>query len=122
MCQEKRKPAKEEWLEEAERAYNEMFGPGGRRNKKPATFTELEDQACEVGERLTRWLLEKKISKEAGESSCEEEECPCPRCGKAAKRKEEGQEVRELRARPGPVAFDRQGYYCPSCRKVFFPS
>jgi len=120
----KGKPDKEEWLREAERAYEKVFGQRDKVGKNPRfpTFTELEEEAVQEGNQLARWLLEGKISSEAESSDCHGEECNCPRCGRACKRKKEDLETRDLRSRPGSVSFKRYEYYCDSCRKSFFPA
>ncbi len=119
----KGKPDKEEWLREAERAYERVFGQRDkvRESTRFPTFTELEEEAVQEGNQLARWLLEGKISSETESSDFHREECDCPRCGRACKRKREELKVRDLRSRPGSVSFKRYEYYCVSCRKSFFP-
>jgi hypothetical protein len=118
------KPDKEQWLKEAEEAYEKVFGPrdkvpeGGR----PLTFSEIEEEAVREGNKLARWLLEGKISRETDSSGCHAEQCTCPHCGKPAKRKREDLDTRELQTRPGAVSFERYEYHCCSCRRSFFPS
>jgi len=87
----KGKPDKEEWLREAERAYERVFGQRDKVGNSPGfpTFSELEDKAVREGNQLARWLLEGKLSSEAESSDCHREECSCPRCGRASKRKNE---------------------------------
>lgn len=116
--------SKEAWLKEAEKAYEKVFGERDRIRKGggPMTFSEIEDEAVREGNQLARWLLEGKISAQSEESGCHEETCPCPHCGKLAKRKREDVDTRQLRARPGTVSMDRYGYFCAWCRRVFFPS
>ena len=120
----KGKPDKEEWLREAEQAYERVFGQRDKvgTNARFPTFTELEEEAVREGNQLARWLLEGKISNEAQSSDCHREECSCPRCGNACKRKEEEQKSRDLRSRAGSVSLKRCEYYCVSCRKSFFPA
>ena len=124
MSFKKGKPDKEEWLREAERAYEAVFGQRDRttQDHRPLTFSEIEEEAVQEGNRLARLLLEGKLSSEAAGSLYQEEECSCPRCGGAAKRKREDQETREIQARPGTVSFRRYEYYCRACRRSFFPS
>jgi len=121
MCAEREKPQKQQWLEEAERAYEEFFARKSKSGKRLGTFRELEGWAVVAGDRLGRWLLERKISSESTEAEREKEH-DCPYCGKPARPREEGPERREVYAKPGSVCFEREGFYCPSCRKVFFPS
>lgn len=113
---------KEEWLREAEGAYERIFGQrdkvgeGGRL----ATFSELEEEAVREGNQLARWLLEGKISSQAASSGCEGEHCNCPHCGRSAKRQREDSDPREIHTRPGSVSLKRYEYYCSSCRRSFF--
>ena len=111
-----KKPDSEGWLEEARRTYDQIFG--AKAPKDLLTFRQIEAYAVAQGERLTRWLLERMLI----EDGAHPETWPCPHCGKPASAKEEGPEPREIIAKPGSVGFARQGYFCPSCRKVFFPS
>jgi hypothetical protein len=112
---------KETWFEEAKRAYEEFCRKRAQSGQGLGTFSELEQQSVEAGDRLARFLIASAISNESTESD-HREECDCPRCGKPAKRRDETAETRELHARPGAVAFGRQAYYCVRCRKVFFPN
>ena len=75
MSSDEVRPSKEEWLEEAEKAYERAFGERDRKHGRPSTFVELEEAACEEGDRLTRWLLEKKIGCES--ESCNSGAQPC---------------------------------------------
>jgi hypothetical protein len=46
--------------------------------------------------------------------------CPC--CGGIGKSRDEDREHRDLAGQYGIVGFEREGFYCGRCRKVFFPS
>lgn len=122
MSSKRGTPDKEEWLRKAEEAYEKVFGERDRlgQGRGSATFSEIEAEAVEEGNRLARWLIEGKISSEAEALDSHGEECPCPFCGKPAKRKREDLEDREVHARPGAVSFERYGYYCVPCRRLFF--
>ena len=124
MCKERCKPDKTEWIKEAEQAYERVFGERDRATEACgiATFSEIEDEVVRESNKLARWLLEGKISSESAHSGCGEENCPCPFCGKLAKRKREDLEGREIHARPGTVSFQRYEFYCGPCRRSFFPS
>ncbi len=112
---------KEAWFEETKRAYEEFLNKRARRGPGLGTFNELEAQAVEAGDHLARFLIENSVSAQRPASD-PQQDCDCPRCGKPAKRKGEEPETRELQAKPGSVAFDRQAYFCVPCRKVFFPN
>jgi hypothetical protein len=75
----------------------------------------VENQAVELGDaisaELTRQLSQRRSV--AGEA-------PCPHCGEPGRY--EGVRERELIGRRGPVALPEPEYFCPCCRKAFFPS
>ena len=102
---------KEDWFVETKLAYEEFLSKRRAMGNRLGTFSEIEAQAAEAGDRLTRFLIEKAISEESTESG-EEKECNCPRCGKPSKRKDDESERREIESKRGPVSFTRPGYYC----------
>lgn len=122
MSRKRGAPNKEEWLREAEKAYEKVFGQRDKlgEGRRPMTFTEIESEAVQEGNKLARWLLEGKISTEAEAADCHAEECNCPVCKRPAKRRSEDLETRDVHARPGAVSFERYGYYCVPCRRLFF--
>ena len=61
-------PDKEAWFEEAKRAYEEFLGRRAQRGTGLGTFSELEAQAEEAGDRLARFLIERVISAESAMS------------------------------------------------------
>lgn len=80
----------------------------------PSRFEALEDAAVEVGDALTRELLEQELAAQA------EVECHCPTCGAAGLRKRERE--RSIQTRRGPVPVTEIECYCRRCRRSFFPS
>jgi hypothetical protein len=79
-----------------------------------ARFTVLEDAAVAVGDAITAEIMERELSLEA--------ECrgDCPGCGQRGLKKGERQRV--LQTRRGEVKFAEPEFYCPRCRRAFFPS
>lgn len=75
----------------------------------------VENQAVElsdaIGVELTRQL---SLGREA------ETEATCPQC--AGQGRYKGQRERQLIGRRGPVTIAEPEYFCPCCRKAFFPS
>ena len=114
MFGQKGKPDKEAWLRETEKAYERVFGERDRiqNGGRPMTFSEIEEAAVREGNQLARQLLEGKVAAETERAGCHGETCPCPKCGKPAKRRREEPDDRALRARPGAVSFARYEYYC----------
>ena len=79
-----------------------------------AVFTVLEDAAVEVGDAVTREVLEEELS------HCSESDCHCPECGTLGLRK--GERRRSIETRRGPVDVTEIECYCRRCRRSFFPS
>lgn len=75
----------------------------------------VENQAIEIGDAITAALVQKTTAKRplADESLC-------PQCGKTGRYR--GLRERELIGRRGPTAITEPEYYCPCCRKAFFPA
>ena len=77
-------------------------------------FTVLEDAAIAVGDAVTEELIEQELTLQA------EHGCDCPQCGQRGLRKRERERV--LQTRRGEVKFTEPEFYCPGCRRAFFPS
>lgn len=75
----------------------------------------IETQAVEIGDAISSELLAQR----AAELPTTEEASICPKCGKPGRY--EGQRRRELIGRRGPVTLLEAEYFCPCCRKAFFP-
>jgi hypothetical protein len=74
----------------------------------------IETQAVEIGDALSTELLKRKsVVREVAEEST------CPQCGKLGRY--QGQRERELIGRRGAVTIREPEYFCPCCRKAFFP-
>ena len=75
----------------------------------------VETQAVEIGDAISTELLEQRAAKLP---SCDNE-ATCPKCGKLGRYK--GQRERELIGRRGSATISETEYFCPCCRKAFFP-
>jgi len=75
----------------------------------------IESQAVEIGDAMSTALLEHR----AADLPTSEGESTCPKCGKLGRY--QGQRQRELIGRRGPAAISEPEYYCPACRRAFFP-
>ena len=75
----------------------------------------IESQAVEIGDAMSTELLERR----SAELPTSNEESTCPRCGKLGPY--QGQRQRELVGRRGPATLSEPEYYCPACRRAFFP-
>ncbi len=74
----------------------------------------IESQAIEIGDALQAELVRQKGVRPAGA-----DEATCPHCGELGRYRRERQ--RELIGRRGPVALREPEYFCPACRRAFFP-
>lgn len=75
----------------------------------------IETQAVEIGDAISTELLERR----AAELPTSDEESTCPRCGKLGRY--QGHRQRELVGRRGPMTLSEPKYFCPACRRAFFP-
>ena len=75
----------------------------------------IENQALEIGDAVTAELVKQKSSHHPSQ-----DEAVCPQCGKLGQY--QGPRARELLTRRGPVTIAEPEYYCPCCRKAFFPA
>jgi hypothetical protein len=78
-------------------------------------LASVEDLAAELGDAFATAMVEK-------ESQAHAEPCQanCPECGKPGNYR--GPRERELITRRGPATISEPTFYCPCCRKSFFPA
>ena len=111
---------RQDFLEEAAKAFDQMLGPDGQNGL--VTFEEREDRACDLGDALTRRLLEEHLAADGAIDP--DEQVLCPICGGpvVCQSPEEVElQPRRVQTRRGPVDFERAARQCESCRRVFFP-
>ena len=117
---EQLKARRREYLEEAGQAFDQMLGGDGRNGL--VTFEERENRACELGDALTRRLMEEHLS--ADDAVDPGTQVDCPLCGRPV-HCEEPQKVelenRAVQTRRGKVDFERAARRCTPCRRIFFP-
>lgn len=109
-----------EFQEEAGRAFDQMLGSDGQNGL--VTFAEREDRACELGDDLTRRLLEEHL--EADDMADPGVEVACPICGRPVPceaSEETEMQKREVLTRRGKVQYERSARRCSHCRRIFFP-
>ncbi len=75
----------------------------------------IENQAVAIGDAIATKVAELR----AAEKPAEEDECLCPACGQQGLFK--GKRERELIGRRGVLTIREPEYYCPACRRAFFP-
>jgi hypothetical protein len=74
----------------------------------------VESRAVEIGDAVAAELVRRKSrDRVVANESC------CPGCGRLGRYR--GQREREMTSRRGPVTITEPEYYCPCCRKAFFP-
>lgn len=109
----------EEFLRKARSGFERMFGDG--KLDELRTFIQKDNQAREIVDELWQWMMEKHLEKDEQTDEVEAKR-RCPECGGIGKSRDEDKEHRELIGERGSVDFEREGFYCGRCRKVFFPS
>lgn len=109
-----------EFQEEAGRAFDEMLGSDGQNGL--VTFAEREERACELGDALTRRLLEEHLG--ADDAADPGAQVDCPICGGPVPcdaPEEAAMQKREVQTRRGKVDYERAARRCSRCRRIFFP-
>ena len=74
----------------------------------------LENQAVEISDAVHAELVKQQSIKRPAE-----DEAACPRCGQLGQYKDMRQ--RDAIGRRGSVVISEPEYYCPACRRAFFP-
>lgn len=80
-------------------------------------ITDIENAMIEIGDAVAREFGKRKLERRLREPF---QPPPCPECGHASECR--GQRERPLLTRRGEVATCEPKYYCPKCRRNFFPS
>jgi hypothetical protein len=114
------KARRRDFLEEAGKTFDQMLGSDGQNGL--VTFAEREDRACELGDALTRRLLEEHLG--ADDAADPGAEVACPMCGGPVHcddPEEAEMENRQVLTRRGKIDFGRAARRCKPCRRIFFP-
>jgi predicted RNA-binding Zn-ribbon protein involved in translation (DUF1610 family) len=88
------------------------------RLRSAGTMVELEELACEIGDEFTNQLMSLEMGDRANEAA-EAVAYECPDCGQSC-----GQvapKARKLSGLRGKVGYSEPTFYCPACRRSFFP-
>lgn len=100
-------------MTEAEAAIDNLLA--GASEKEELQLSDIERLARTAGQRMMERFTMSLVEGEArGEVSS-----TCPECGQKMRYK--GCKERTLVTETGEVRIERAYYYCPSCRKGFFP-
>ena len=111
---------REEFQEEAGRLFDQMLGVDGQNGL--VSFKEREERACELGDQVTRRLLEEHLA--ADDVADPGVEVACPICAEVVccESPEQAElQRRQVRTRRGMVEYERAARRCQRCRRVFFP-
>jgi hypothetical protein len=119
MTAAEREALRAQFLEEAAARWNDLFDPVRRGELR--TFDQREAQAVELARGLGAKALEQHLRLEADGSNALAARCPM--CGEACclQSTVDGPSTRSVQTRVGQVEYRRPEYYCPRCRRSFFP-
>lgn len=111
---------RQEFQEQAGEAFDQMLGSDGQNGL--VTFADREERACDLGDGLTRRLLEDHLAADAEADPGGEVTCPiCGRPVRCDSPEQAEMEARELLTRRGKVEYERAARRCKHCRRIFFP-
>lgn len=113
-----------QWIQRSVAAFDAMFA-GGPDGGELVTFTQREQKALNLGQELSRWLLEQHTAADPLVRPVEDPAPCCPRCGRPGqrpKRAEPALPERRLTTAVGEVTLGREQWHCATCRVAFFPS
>lgn len=74
----------------------------------------IETEAVELGDALHAELVKRRSADRPAQ-----DEALCPECGQPGRY--QGPRPRALIGRRGPISIAEPKYFCPCCRKAFFP-
>ncbi len=75
----------------------------------------IETRTVEIGDAMYAELV-----KQTSADRSTDDESTCPTCGEPGRY--QGQRERVLIGRRGPVTITEPEYFCPACRRAFFPA
>jgi NADH pyrophosphatase NudC (nudix superfamily) len=94
-----------------------VYGPDGM--PWGTKFSELEEQAVQIGEAVSRSMINQALTKQAQNVAKTAETCGV--CGEAVQSGPQP-ESRAVTTTVGTAQWDEPKRYCPKCRAAFFPS
>jgi hypothetical protein len=94
-----------------------VYGPGGM--PWGTNFDDLEDIAVELGQAVSRNMIEQAVARQANAVPGEAE--VCSGCGQPVTPTDDT-EPRAVSTQVGVARWDEPKRYCPRCRVAFFPS
>ena len=100
-------------MAEAEEAIERLLAD--RKEKEELRLSDIERLVRAAGEAVMERFTEDLVAEEAQKP----QSWVCPECAKKMRYK--GRKERDLVTETGEVRLERAYYYCPTCRKGFFP-
>ncbi len=97
----------------------EFYGGRGAPVSGTILFSELEEDACQLGDAIACELMQQVLASQADDDH-PETSCECSVCGRYGKL--DDVQPRVVQTRRGTVKWPEPRYFCKSCRKAFFPS
>lgn len=91
-----------------------------QRLEAAGTFVELEELATEIGDEVTRQLMNQQLVDRSNRTAESETGFCCPDCSSVGSPGDP--KHRELESRRGKLSYHEPSFYCQSCRRSFFPS
>lgn len=88
------------------------------RLRAAGTMVELEELACEIGDEFTSQLVSLEMADRSNEAA-EAATCECPDCGNCCGQVDP--KSRQLTGLRGSINYHEPAYFCPACRRSFFP-
>jgi len=82
------------------------------------TLFELEELACEIGDEFTTQLVNLEMAARSS-AAAEAATSECPDCGDCCGPGDT--KSRKLTGVRGEIEYHEPTYYCPACRRSFFP-
>ena len=101
----------------AKNIVDKVYGPQGP--VWGTAFSDLEEVAVQVGQALSRQLLDQALQRQASEALPAADQV-CPTCQGPLQPHEA--EPRIVQTRVGDAEWHEPSSHCPRCRRAFFPS
>jgi hypothetical protein len=105
------------FLERVAAEFEEEFGPV-MQGEHGCWLESIEDWAVLLGDELSRRAMARQVGTVLSAPAAREESV-CPKCDQQGASK--GHRKRRIETRRGPIHVDEPEYYCPRCRRSFFP-
>ena len=106
---------KAEYMAEAEGLFDELIA--WDENTPEPDMAQIEEMILKLRRRLGERMAEAVLARQ--EKGQPAEKVHCPECKREMENK--GQKESDIETRVGNLKIERSYYYCPRCRRGFFP-